>query len=150
MLSADEIEGIIPHRYPFLLVDRIIELDEGKSAVGLKNVSANEWFFEGHFPGRKIMPGVLIVEALSQVAAVALLKGVAMAGKSPLFGGIESMRFRRPVVPGDQLRLEFALDKMRGPIGKGRVRATVDGKLAAEGVISFALVDLSDDAPSDQ
>ncbi|MEO9255706.1 MAG: 3-hydroxyacyl-ACP dehydratase FabZ, partial [Tepidiformaceae bacterium] len=98
MLTADEIEGIIPHRYPFLFVDRIIEIDEGKSAVGVKNVSANEWFFEGHFPGRKIMPGVLIVEALSQVAAVALLKGVAMAGKSPLFGGIESMRFRRPVV----------------------------------------------------
>lgn len=149
MLTADEIEGIIPHRYPFLFVDRIIEIDEGKSAVGVKNVSANEWFFEGHFPGRKIMPGVLIVEALSQVAAVALLKGVAMAGKSPLFGGIESMRFRRPVVPGDQLRLEFTLDKMRGPIGKGRVRATVDGKLAAEGVISFALVDLSTEAPTE-
>lgn len=149
MLTADEIEGIIPHRYPFLFVDRIIEIDEGKSAVGVKNVSANEWFFEGHFPGRKIMPGVLIVEALSQVAAVALLKGVAMAGKSPLFGGIESMRFRRPVVPGDQLRLEFTLDKMRGPIGKGRVRATVDGKLAAEGVISFALVDLSAEAPTE-
>jgi 3-hydroxyacyl-[acyl-carrier-protein] dehydratase len=143
LLSADEIEDIIPHRYPFLLVDRILEVDEGKSAIGVKNVTANEWFFEGHFPGRKVMPGVLIVEALAQVAAVALLKGVAMAGKSPLFGGIENMRFRRPVVPGDQLRLEFTLDKMRGPIGKGRVRATVEGKLAAEGVISFALVDLS-------
>jgi 3-hydroxyacyl-[acyl-carrier-protein] dehydratase len=142
ILEADAIEQIIPHRYPFLLVDRIIEIEEGKSAVGIKNVTANEWFFQGHFPGRKVMPGVLIVEALAQVAAVSLLKGVEMAGKTPLFGGIESMRFRRPVVPGDQLRLEFTLDKMRGPIGKGSVRATVDGKMAAEGVISFALVDL--------
>lgn len=143
MLEADAIEAIIPHRYPFLLVDRIVELEEGKSAVGIKNVTANEWFFQGHFPGRKVMPGVLIVEALAQVAAVSLLKGVEMAGKTPLFGGIENMRFRRPVVPGDQLRLEFTLEKMRGPIGKGAVRATVDGKMAAEGVISFALVDLA-------
>ena len=144
MLEADEIEAIIPHRYPFLLVDRIVELEEGKHGVGIKNVTANEWFFEGHFPGRKVMPGVLIVEAMAQVAAVTLLKGVAMAGKTPLFGGIEQMRFRKPVVPGDQLRLEFTLEKMRGPIGKGHVRATVDGKLAAEGTISFALVDLAE------
>jgi 3-hydroxyacyl-[acyl-carrier-protein] dehydratase len=146
MLEADQIEKIIPHRYPFLLVDRIIEIDEGKSAVGIKNVTANEWFFEGHFPGHKVMPGVLIVEALAQVAAVTLLKGMDAAGKTPLFGGIESMRFRKPVVPGDQLRLEFTLDKLRGPIGKGHVRATVDGKLAAEGTISFALVSLADAA----
>ncbi len=146
VIEADQIERIIPHRYPFLLVDRIIEIEEGKSATGIKNVTANEWFFEGHFPGRKVMPGVLIVEALAQVAAIALLKGVAMAGKTPLFGGIENMRFRRPVLPGDQLRLEFVLEKMRGPIGKGAVKATVDGKLAAEGTISFALVDLSDGA----
>ena len=143
MLEADAIEQIIPHRYPFLLVDRIIEIEEGKSAVGIKNVTANEWFFQGHFPGRKVMPGVLIIEALAQVAAISLLKGVSMAGKTPLFGGIEHMRFRKPVVPGDQLRLEFVLEKMRGPIGKGAVKATVDGKLAAEGTISFALVNLS-------
>jgi 3-hydroxyacyl-[acyl-carrier-protein] dehydratase len=143
VIETDEIERIIPHRYPFLLVDRIIEIEEGKSAVGIKNVTANEWFFQGHFPGKKVMPGVLIVEALAQVAAVAMLRGVEAAGKSPLFGGIENMRFRKPVVPGDQLRLEFTLDKVRGPIGKGAVKATVDGKLAAEGVISFALVDLS-------
>jgi len=149
MLDIEQIEAVIPHRYPFLLVDRIIEIDEGKTAVGIKNVTTNEWFFEGHFPGKKVMPGVLIVEALAQVAAVCLLKGVAMAGKSPLFGGIERMRFRRPVVPGDQLRLEFTLEKMRGPIGKGTVRATVDGKLAAEGVISFALVDLSEAIPTE-
>jgi len=142
MLEADQIEKIIPHRYPFLLVDRIIEVEAGQRAVGIKNVTANEWFFEGHFPGRKVMPGVLIVEALAQVAAVALLKNVEMAGKSPLFGGIETMRFRKPVLPGDQIRLEFTLEKMRGPMGKGRVKATVDGKLAAEGIISFALVDL--------
>jgi 3-hydroxyacyl-[acyl-carrier-protein] dehydratase len=148
MLETDEIEQIIPHRYPFLLVDRIIEIEEGHRAVGIKNVTANEWFFEGHFPGKKVMPGVLIVEALAQVAAVTLLKGVEMAGKSPLFGGIENMRFRKPVLPGDQLRLEFTLEKMRGPIGKGHVRATVDGKLAAEGTISFALVDLTAEAGS--
>ncbi len=146
MIDADQIEAIIPHRYPFLLVDRILEIVEGKSAVGIKNVTANEWFFEGHFPGRKVMPGVLIVEALAQVAAISLLKGVDMAGKTPLFGGIEQMRFRRPVVPGDQLRLEFTLEKMRGPVGKGHVKATVDGKLAAEGTISFALVDLESPA----
>jgi 3-hydroxyacyl-[acyl-carrier-protein] dehydratase len=143
VLEADEIEQIIPHRYPFLLVDRIVEIDPGKSAVGLKSVTANEWFFQGHFPGKKVMPGVLIVEAMAQVAAVALLHGQATAGKTPLFGGIESMRFRKPVIPGDQLRMEFTLEKMRGPVGKGHVRATVDGKLAAEGTISFALVDMA-------
>ncbi len=143
MLDIEQIEAIIPHRYPFLLVDRIDEIEPGKSATGIKNVTANEWFFEGHFPGRKIMPGVLIIEALAQVACVALLQGVEMAGKSPLFGGIEAMRFRRPVTPGDQLRLEFTLEKMRGPVGRGHVRATVEGKVAAEGTISFALVDLA-------
>jgi len=147
-LDVDAIEGVIPHRYPFLLVDRIEELEPGKSATGIKNVTANEWFFEGHFPGRKIMPGVLIVEAMAQVAAVALMKGLqerggGADGRLPLFGGIESMRFRRPVVPGDQLRLEFTLEKLRGPVGKGRVRATVDGKLAADGSITFALADPS-------
>lgn len=141
MIEADQIEAIIPHRYPFLLVDRIVEIENGRRGVGIKNVTANEWFFEGHFPGRRVMPGVLIVEAMAQVAAVTLLRGLDAGGKIPLFGGIEQMRFRRPVVPGDQLRLEFTLEKMRGPIGKGHVRATVDGKLAAEGTISFALVD---------
>ncbi|GIW15392.1 MAG: 3-hydroxyacyl-[acyl-carrier-protein] dehydratase FabZ [Tepidiforma sp.] len=140
-IDIEEIERIIPHRYPFLLVDRVIEIEEGRRGVGIKNVTANEWFFEGHFPGRKIMPGVLIVEALAQVAAVTLLRGADTGGKLPLFGGIEQLRFRRPVVPGDQLRLEFELEKMRGPVGKGRVRATVDGQVAAEGSITFALAD---------
>ncbi|WP_322817629.1 3-hydroxyacyl-ACP dehydratase FabZ [Tepidiforma sp.] len=142
-IEIDEIERIIPHRYPFLLVDRLVEVEAGKRGVGIKNVTANEWFFEGHFPGRKIMPGVLIVEALAQVAAVTLLYGTDTGGKLPLFGGIEQLRFRRPVVPGDQLRLEFELEKLRGPVGKGRVRATVDGQLAAEGTITFALADPS-------
>jgi 3-hydroxyacyl-[acyl-carrier-protein] dehydratase len=111
--------------------------------VGIKNVSANEWFFEGHFPGNKVMPGVLIVEAMAQVAAVTLLKGADAGGKTPMFAGIENMRFRKLVLPGDQLRMEFTLEKLRGPVGKGEVRATVDGKLAAEGTIMFALVDMS-------
>jgi 3-hydroxyacyl-[acyl-carrier-protein] dehydratase len=142
MLEADQIEAIIPHRYPFLLVDRMLEIEEGKHGVGIKNVTANEWFFEGHFPGRKVMPGVLIVEALAQVAAVTLLKDTESAGKTPMFGGIEHMRFRRPVLPGDQLRLEFTLEKLRGPVGKGTVKATVDGKVVADGSITFALVDM--------
>lgn len=141
-IEADQIEQIIPHRYPFLLLDRVIEIEAGKRGVGIKNVTANEWFFEGHFPGKKVMPGVLIVEAMAQVAAVTMLYEQDAGGKSPLFGGIENMRFRKPVVPGDQLRLEFTLEKIRGPVGKGQVRATVDGKLAAEGTISFALVAL--------
>lgn len=141
MLSADEIEQVIPHRYPFLLVDRIVELEVGRRGVGIKNVTANEWFFQGHFPGRKVMPGVLIVEALAQVAAVTMLKGVDYAGKTPMFAGIENMRFRRPVVPGDQLRLEFTLERMRGPIGKGTVEATVAGQVVAGGTVTFALVD---------
>ncbi len=141
-IEIDEIERIIPHRYPFLLLDRVLEIDEGRRAVGVKNVTGNEWFFEGHFPGRKIMPGVLIIEALAQLAAVTLLRGRDAGGKLPLFGGIEQLRFRRPVVPGDQLRLEFQLEKLRGPVGKGQVRATVDGQVAAEGSITFALADV--------
>jgi 3-hydroxyacyl-[acyl-carrier-protein] dehydratase len=142
MLEADQIEKVIPHRYPMLLVDRMLEIEAGKRGVGIKNVTANEWFFEGHFPGNKVMPGVLIVEAMAQVAAVTLLKDMEAAGKTPMFAGIEDMKFRKPVVPGDQLRMEFTLEKLRGPVGKGHVRATVDGKVAAEGNIMFALVDL--------
>ena len=140
-LGADAIEKIIPHRYPMLLVDRMVEIEEGASGVGIKNVTANEWFFEGHFPGNRVMPGVLIVEALAQVAAITLLKNVDHAGKIPMFGGIEKMRFRRPVTPGDQLRLSFTLERMRGPVGRGAVEASVDGTVVADGTISFALVE---------
>ena len=142
MLEADQIEQIIPHRYPMLLVDRMVEIEPGRRGVGIKNVSANEWFFEGHFPGNKVMPGVLIVEAMAQVAAVTLLKDMEATGKTPMFAGIEDMKFRKPVLPGDQLRMEFTLEKLRGPVGKGHVRATVDGKVAAEGNIMFALVEM--------
>lgn len=141
-LDIEAIEAILPHRFPFLLIDRVLEVEDGKSATAIKNVTVNEWFFEGHFPGRKVMPGVLIVEALAQTAAVALLRRVDARGKIPMFGGIERMRFRRPVVPGDTLTLEFLLDKMRGPVGRGTVRASVGGELAADGEISFALVDV--------
>src|SRR5690606_5325884 len=110
-------------------------------AAAIKNVTANEWFFEGHFPGRKIMPGVLIIEAMAQTAAVAMMRGQEAAGKVPLFAGMEKVRFRRPVVPGDQLRLEFTLERLRGPVGRGAARALVDGKIAAEATISFALAD---------
>jgi 3-hydroxyacyl-[acyl-carrier-protein] dehydratase len=149
-LEADQIEAVIPHRYPMLLIDRVIEMEPGKSGVAIKNVTANEWFFEGHFPGQRIMPGVLIVEALAQTAAVTLMYGQETAGKAPLFAGIESMRFRRPVRPGDQLRLEFTLERMRGPLGKGSVRATVDGNLAAQGQISFALVELKESSTTEE
>lgn len=140
-LGADEIEQIIPHRYPMLLVDRMVEIEDGARGVGIKSVTANEWFFEGHFPGNRVMPGVLIVEALAQVAAITLLRNVDQAGKIPMFGGIEKMRFRRPVTPGDQLRLSFTLERMRGPVGRGAVEASVDGQVVADGTISFALVE---------
>ena len=119
----------------------MVEIEDGVRGVGIKNVTANEWFFEGHFPGNRVMPGVLIVEALAQVAAVTLLRDVDQAGKIPMFGGIEKMRFRRPVTPGDQLRLSFTLERMRGPVGRGAVEASVEGKVVADGTITFALVE---------
>ncbi len=139
MLSNQEIQAIIPHRYPFLLVDRIVELEEGVRAVGIKAVTANEPFFQGHFPGFPVMPGVLIVEALAQVGAVVLLKIPENHGKIVLFAGIDGFRFRKQVTPGDVLRLEVQLTRMRGPVGKGTVRATVDGDVAAEGEMMFAI-----------
>ncbi len=140
-LGAKEIQQIIPHRWPFLLVDRIIEIESGVRAVGIKNVSVNEPFFQGHFPGQPIMPGVLIVEALAQVGAVALLSQPESKGKIVYFAGIDSFRFRRPVLPGDTLRLEVHLTKMRGPVGKGTVKAEVEGQRVAEGELTFALTD---------
>jgi 3-hydroxyacyl-[acyl-carrier-protein] dehydratase len=141
MLDQAAIMNILPHRYPFLLVDKIVELEPGERAVGLKSVSGNEPFFPGHFPGRPVMPGVLIVEALAQTGAVALLSASGLEGKIAYFAGIDKCRFRRPVVPGDQLRLEVTLTRMRGRIGKGRGQAFVGSELAAEGEFTFAVTD---------
>ncbi|AFM43450.1 beta-hydroxyacyl-(acyl carrier protein) dehydratase FabZ [Desulfosporosinus acidiphilus SJ4] len=139
MLSSQEIQDIIPHRYPFLLVDRIVELEEGKRAVGLKNVTINEPFFQGHFPGHPIMPGVLIIEALAQVGAVAILKMPEYAGFLGLFAGLDEVKIRRQVIPGDQLRLEVEVLKLRKTFGVAKGKAYVGEELAVEGTLKFFL-----------
>ena len=141
MLDTQKIKEIIKHRYPFLLVDKILELEEGKRAVGIKNVSANEDFFNGHFPHYPVMPGVLIVEALAQVSAVVMLTKEGNQGRLGLLAGIDNCRFKRQVKPGDQLRLEVEITRLKGPIGKGKGRATVDDELACEVDILFAFGD---------
>jgi 3-hydroxyacyl-[acyl-carrier-protein] dehydratase len=138
-LEAAEIMGIIPHRYPFLLVDRVIELEPGKRVVAIKNVTANEPEFTGHFPERPILPGVLMVEALAQAGAVAVLSLPEYRGKLALFAGIDECRFRRIVVPGDQLLLKIEVERLRGMFGKARGVASVDGEVACEGLISFII-----------
>jgi len=144
MLDIQQIQQIIPHRYPFLLVDRILEVEEGKRAVGLKNVSANEQFFVGHFPEYPVMPGVLIVEALAQVGAVAMLMKEENRGRLAFFTGIDNCRFKKQVKPGDQLRLEVEIIRAKGPIGKGKGIATVNGELVCETEIMFALGEKKD------
>jgi 3-hydroxyacyl-[acyl-carrier-protein] dehydratase len=135
-----DIQKILPHRYPFLLVDRIIEIEEGKRAVGLKNVTINEPFFQGHFPVQPIMPGVLIVEAMAQVGAVAILSMEEYKGKLAVFTGIEKMKFRKQVVPGDTLIMESELIAIKHGMGKAKVSAKVDGKIAAAGELMFAIL----------
>lgn len=139
ILSATEIQAIIPHRYPMLLVDRIIELEPMKRAVGIKNVSINEHFFMGHFPEKPIMPGVIILEAMAQVGGVALLYPEENRGKIAYFAGMEKIKFRKPVTPGDQLRMVAEIIKVRGSIGKVWAEAFVDGQVVAEAEFLFAL-----------
>ena len=140
-LDIEQIEALLPHRWPFLLVDRISGCVPGRSARGIKCVSANEPFFQGHFPGYKVMPGVLILEALAQVGAVALLSEPENRGKLALFGGIKNARFKRQVRPGDVLELECELTERHGSVGFGTATARVDGKLAARAELTFAVTE---------
>lgn len=133
------IQEIIPHRPPFLLIDQIIELAPGKRAVGIKKIALDEWFFNGHFPGDPIMPGVLIVEALAQTGAVVILSLTEHQGKLVLFAGIDKVRFRREVKPGDELLLEVDITRWRSKIGKGLAQASVSGKIVAQAEMTFAV-----------
>lgn len=141
LLTFDEIKKIIPHRYPFLLIDRIIELEDGKKCTGIKQVSGNEPFFQGHFPDYAVMPGVLIVEALAQVGAVAMLKLEENQGKLAMFTGIDKCRFKKQVTPGDTLQLEVEMTRVKGPLGKGVAKAAVNGEIACSCEISFAILE---------
>ncbi len=139
MLNINQIKEIIPHRYPFLLIDRVVELDAPNRCVALKNVSANEPFFQGHFPNEPVMPGVLIMEALAQVGAVAILSLEENRGKTAYFGAMNKVRFREKVVPGDQLELEVEILALKGSVGKGKGTARVNGKVVCEGEMTFGL-----------
>ena len=140
-LDRTSIEAILPHREPFLLIDEVVELDPGKRVVAKKSVREDEWFLAGHFPGNPIMPGVLMVEALAQCGAVAVLAEEENRGKLALFAGIDDVRFKRIVRPGDELTLECEIEAVRGPIGRGKARATVDGALAVRGTLTFAVTE---------
>lgn len=139
--NIDQIEALLPHRYPFLLVDKITECIPGQGAKGIKCVTANEPFFQGHFPGFKVMPGVLIIEALAQVGAVAILTEEGNRGKLALFGGIKNARFKQQVRPGDVLELECELTARRGPVGFGTAVAKVNGRTACKAELTFALTE---------
>ncbi len=141
MLDNIDIQKILPHRYPFLLVDKITEIEYGKKAIGIKNVTVNEPFFQGHFPGNPIMPGVLIVEAMAQVGAVSILGMEDNKGKLAVFAGIDGLRFRRQVVPGDTLRMEVEMIAIKRGIGKAKASAYVDDELAASGELMFAIIE---------
>jgi len=142
MLDVKQIQKVLPHRYPFLFVDRIIELEPGKRAVGIKNVTINEPFFEGHFPAFPVMPGVLIVEALAQTSAFIIMGDMTDANKIGVLAGIDGMRFKKQVIPGDTLTLNAELVSFRHNFGKANVTATVDSETAATGIIMFAIVDI--------
>ena len=139
MLDVNEIKKIIPHRYPFLLLDRVTEVTEGVKAKGIKNVTVNEPFFQGHFPKEPVMPGVLIVEAMAQLGAVAILSKDEFKGKTAYFAGIDKVKFRDKVVPGDTLNLEVEIIKMRRNFGIGKAVATVNDKKVCEGELMFAI-----------
>jgi 3-hydroxymyristoyl/3-hydroxydecanoyl-(acyl carrier protein) dehydratases len=141
-LRREQIEDILPHRDPFLFLDEVMVLEPGARVVARKQVREDEWFLTGHFPGRPIMPGVIIVEAMAQAGAVAVLADEANRGKLALFAGINDVRFKRMVLPGDELELTCELERMRGPVGRGKATATVDGELAARGTLTFAVTDL--------
>lgn len=140
MLNKEEIKEIIPQREPFLMIDEIEEYVPGEMAIAYKNVNNDEWYFKGHFPGNPVMPGVLIVESLAQTGAVAILSMEENKGKNALFGGINNMKFKKIVLPGDKLKLEVKIIKRKGPIGIGEAIATVEGKVVAKGELTFALV----------
>jgi 3-hydroxyacyl-[acyl-carrier-protein] dehydratase len=137
--GREAIQEIIPHREPFLLIDEVIELTPGVGAVARKTVRGDEWYLAGHFPGRPVMPGVLIVEALAQTGAVAVLSEEENRGKLALFAGIQDCRFKRIVEPGDVLELRCELERTRGPVGRGKAEARVDGELACKATLTFAL-----------
>ena len=143
-LGPAEIRDLIPHRYPFLLVDRIEELEPGARAVGIKNVTQNEPFFQGHFPGYPVMPGVLIIEAMAQVGAVGVMAGGEHKEKLALFAGIDGVRFRRQVLPGDVLRMEVEIERLKGRVGRGKGRATVDDERVCEAELMFAFAQRSE------
>ncbi|MCD6362246.1 MAG: 3-hydroxyacyl-ACP dehydratase FabZ [Armatimonadetes bacterium] len=145
MMEAKDVMDILPHRYPFLLVDRILEVEPGKRAVGIKNVTANEPQFTGHWPGNPVMPGVLIIEAMAQVGGILLLTVAENDGMLALFAGVDKARFRRQVLPGDQLRIEAEILRAKGRIGKARAVATVDGEVAAEAELMFALTEADEE-----
>jgi 3-hydroxyacyl-[acyl-carrier-protein] dehydratase len=138
-LGRREIEEILPHREPFLLIDEVLELTPGVGAVARKHVREEEWYLTGHFPGRPVMPGVLIVEALAQTGAVAVLSEEENRGRLALFAGIDDCRFKRIVEPGDTLDLRGELEQVRGPIGRGKAEARVDGELACRALLTFAV-----------
>ena len=140
MLNKEEIKQIIPQREPFLMIDRVEEYVPGESCIAYKEVREDEYYFKGHFPGNPIMPGVLIVESLAQTGAVAILSIEENKGRNALFGGIDKLRFKKQVVPGDTLKLEVRIIKKKGPIGIGEAIATVDGKVAVKGELTFAIV----------